>query len=48
MFEAICKLGLEGLVKESRCAVSLWPVQKLDQDQKPKGSGGDAGYRGGF
>ncbi len=43
MFEAVCKLGLEGhCVKDAQCALSLWAVEKLDQVEKPEGTCSDA------
>jgi bifunctional non-homologous end joining protein LigD len=30
LFEAVCKLGLEGIVKEIECALSVWSVENLD------------------
>jgi hypothetical protein len=37
MFDAVCKLGLEGIVsKKTECAISIWPIEKLDQSEDPK------------
>jgi hypothetical protein len=39
MFQAICKLGLEGIVsKETGCALSLRPLESVDKSEKSKGT----------
>jgi len=39
IFQAICKLGLEGIVsKETGCALSLRPLESVDKSEKSKGT----------
>ena len=48
MFEAVCKLGLEGLVSKKLYAPIAPARPKLDQDQEPEGTGSDTHIEGGF
>ena len=41
MFAAMCELGLEGIEAEN-LGLSLRPIEKLDQGEKPEGPGGNS------
>jgi len=46
MFQAVCQLDLEGIVfKETGCALSLRPLEGLDQSQKSECTSCNSRYR---
>jgi hypothetical protein len=48
LFEAICKLDLEGdRVKETKCALSLWPL-KTGSESKSESACGNMALDGAF
>ncbi len=38
--EAVCDLGLEGIVSKPHISLSLRPVENVDKSQKSEGTGG--------
>ena len=45
MFQAVCKVGLEGIVsKKTECALTLGAVENLDQSQKSEDTCGYPDY----